>query len=82
MLAQQDNNIKEAVATVNKLSQDELFRQRYDAREDWLKQQIDHDTWFKNELKKTIAEKDAANSENERLRNILIANGINPDQQP
>ncbi len=76
MLAQQDNNIKEAVATVNKLSQDELFRQRYDAREDWLKQQIDHDTWFKNELKKTIAEKDAALAEKDATiaeKDALIA---------
>lgn len=93
MLAQQDKHIKEAVATVNELSQDELFRQRYEAQEDWLRQQIDHDTWYKNEIKKTIAEKNAAlaekdatiaasHSENERLRNILVANGINPDQQP
>jgi uncharacterized coiled-coil protein SlyX len=32
---------------------------RYEAREDFLRQQIDHDTWYENEFakqKKTIAE--------------------------
>jgi phage shock protein A len=54
-----DKNIEQAVVTVQKLSEDELFRQRYEAREDFLRQQVDHDTWYKNEFakqKKTIAE--------------------------
>jgi predicted transposase/invertase (TIGR01784 family) len=59
MLAQQDKNMEQAVVTVQKLSEDELFRLRYEAREDFLRQQIDHDTWYENEFakqKKTIAE--------------------------
>lgn len=73
------------------------------AHEDWLRQKIDHDTWYENEIKrldKLIVENDAKiakadakiveratalstlHSENEHLRNILIANGIDPDQQP
>jgi predicted RNase H-like nuclease (RuvC/YqgF family) len=66
MLAQQDKNIEQAITTVQKLSEDELFRQRYEAREDFLRQQIDHDMWYKNEFakqKKTIAEQENTISE-------------------
>jgi uncharacterized small protein (DUF1192 family) len=41
---------------------DEEFRQQYEAREDRIRQQRDHDYWYDTEIKKrdaTIAEKDA-----------------------
>jgi predicted transposase/invertase (TIGR01784 family) len=70
MLARQDSDIKKAVTAVHTLTQDEHFRQQYEAREDFIRQQIDHDAWYDNELKKreaTIAEKDARIAELERL---------------
>jgi hypothetical protein len=56
MLAQQDKNIEQAVSTVHKLSEDELVRERYWAREDFLRQQIDHDLWYTRKFE----EQDAA----------------------
>jgi predicted transposase/invertase (TIGR01784 family) len=66
MLAQQDTNIKKAITTVHRLCMDEEFRQQYEAREDRIRQQRDHDYWYDTEIKKrdaTIAEKDATISE-------------------
>jgi predicted RNase H-like nuclease (RuvC/YqgF family) len=51
------------VTAVHKLSQDEEFRMKYRAREDFIRQQIDHDAWYDAEIKKreaVIAEKDTA----------------------
>jgi uncharacterized protein (DUF3084 family) len=56
MLAQQDTNIQKAVTTVRKLSQDEEFRMKCWAREDHIRQQIDHDAWYDAEIKKREAE--------------------------
>jgi hypothetical protein len=67
MLAQQDTDIKKAVTAVHKLSQDEEFRMKCWAREDFIRQQIDHDAWYDAEIKKreaVIAEKDAVIAEN------------------
>jgi predicted transposase/invertase (TIGR01784 family) len=55
MLAQQDTDIKKAVTAVHKLSQDEEFRMRCWAREDFIRQQIDHDAWYDAEIKKREA---------------------------
>jgi septal ring factor EnvC (AmiA/AmiB activator) len=63
MLAQQDTNIAKAVTTVHRLSEDEEFRMQYEAREDRIRQQLDHDYWYDTEIKKrdaALAEKDAA----------------------
>jgi uncharacterized coiled-coil protein SlyX len=59
MLAKQDSNIEKAVFAVHTLTQDERFRQQCEAREDFLRQQIDHDAWFETKFKEqeaTIAE--------------------------
>jgi predicted RNase H-like nuclease (RuvC/YqgF family) len=66
MLAQQDTNIAKAVTTVHRLSEDEEFRMQYEAREDRIRQQLDHDYWYDTEIKKrdaAIAEKDTALAE-------------------
>jgi predicted transposase/invertase (TIGR01784 family) len=52
MLAQQDTNIANAVTTVHQLTEDEEFRQQYEAREDRIRQQLDHDYWYDTEIKK------------------------------
>jgi hypothetical protein len=49
---------------------DEEFRQQYEAREDRIRQQRDHDYWYDTEIKKrdeALAEKDARIAELERL---------------
>jgi hypothetical protein len=51
MLAKQDSNIEKAVFAVHTLTQDERFHQQCEAREDFLRQQIDHDAWFENKFK-------------------------------
>jgi predicted transposase/invertase (TIGR01784 family) len=66
MLAQQDTNIKKAITTVHRLCMDEEFRQQYEAREDRIRQQRDHDYWYDTEIRKrdtVIAEKDAVIAE-------------------
>jgi uncharacterized coiled-coil protein SlyX len=55
MLAKQDFNIEKAVFAVHTLTQDERFRQQCEAREDFLRQQIDHDAWFENKFKEQEA---------------------------
>jgi hypothetical protein len=70
MLAQQDADIKKAVTAVHKLSQDEEFRMKCWAREDFIRQQIDHDAWYDAEIKKrevVIAEKDNALAEKDTV---------------
>jgi predicted transposase/invertase (TIGR01784 family) len=62
MLAQQDTDIAKAVTMVHRLFEDEEFRQQYEAHEDRIRQQLDHDYWYDNEIKKReaeIADKDA-----------------------
>jgi glutathione synthase/RimK-type ligase-like ATP-grasp enzyme len=66
MLAQQDISIAKAVTTVHRLTEDEEFRQQYEAREDRIRQQLDHDYWYDTEIKKrdaALADKDATISE-------------------
>jgi predicted transposase/invertase (TIGR01784 family) len=63
MLAQKDTDIAKAVTMVHKLFEDEEFRQQYEAHEDRIRQQLDHDYWYDTEIKKrdaAIAVKDAA----------------------
>jgi predicted transposase/invertase (TIGR01784 family) len=70
MIAQQDTDIKKAVDSVYKLSQDEEFRMKYRAREDFIRQQIDHDAWYDEEIKKReaeIAKKDTALAEKDTI---------------
>lgn len=45
-LANKDSNISKAVVTLKKLSDDELFRLRYQAREDQLRQQWDMEYYY------------------------------------
>ena len=45
-LANKDSNISEAVVTLKKLSDDELFKLRYQAREDQLRQQWDMEYYY------------------------------------
>jgi hypothetical protein len=66
MIAQQDPYIEKAVTSVYKLSEDERFRQQYEAREDFIRQQIDHDYWYDTQIKQRdekIAEQDVALAE-------------------
>jgi hypothetical protein len=68
MLAEKDRNIAEAIETVYELSEDERIRQRAEAREDYLRQQMDHDIWMNNEFaryKAALAEKEASIAEKE-----------------
>jgi predicted transposase/invertase (TIGR01784 family) len=68
MLAQKDTDIAEAVAMVHKLFEDKEFRQQYEAHEDRIRQQLDHDYWYDNEIKKreaTIADMDATIADKE-----------------
>jgi predicted transposase/invertase (TIGR01784 family) len=70
MLAQQDTNIAKAVTTVHRLTEDEEFRQQYEAREDRIRQQLDHDYWYDTEIKKhqaVIQEQQARIAELEKL---------------
>jgi uncharacterized protein (DUF3084 family) len=49
---------------------DEEFRQQYEAREDRIRQQRDHDYWYDTEIKKrdaVISEKDAVISEKDAV---------------
>ena len=45
-LANKDSNINEAVVTLKKLTEDELFKMRYQAREDQLRQQLDMEYYY------------------------------------
>lgn len=45
-LANKDSNINEAVVTLKKLTEDELFKMRYQAREDQLRQQWDMEYYY------------------------------------
>jgi predicted transposase/invertase (TIGR01784 family) len=66
MITQQDPYIKKAVTSVYKLSEDERFRQQYEAREDFIRQQLDHDYWYDTQIKlrdDKIAEQDIALAE-------------------
>lgn len=68
MLAEKDRNIAEAIETVYELSEDERIRQRAEAREDYLRQQMDHDIWMNNEFARyraALAEKEASIAEKE-----------------
>ena len=90
MLAQKNPDIKEAVRTVYRLTQDEKIRQQCEAREDYNRRekdkQIIHER-AKQERDQAMAEKaqleaklNLAEAESERLRNILRKHGINADE--
>ena len=61
-LAKKDENISEAVVTLKKLSDDEIFKMRYQAREDMLRQELDMQYYYTNQIKEkdsVIANKNA-----------------------
>ena len=61
-LAEKDKNISEAAFTLRKLSDDELFKMRYEAREDMLRQEWDMQYYYTNQLNEKdaeLADKDA-----------------------
>ena len=61
-LAEKDKNISEAAVTLRKLSDDELFKMRYEAREDMLRQELDMQYYYTNQLNEKdaeLADKDA-----------------------
>ena len=49
-LAEKDKNISEAAVTLRKLSDDELFKMRYEAREDMLRQELDMQYYYTNQI--------------------------------
>ena len=55
-LAKKDKNISEAVVTLKKLSDDEIFKMRYQAREDMLRQELDMQYYYTNQLNSNDAE--------------------------
>ena len=55
-LAEKDKNISEAAVTLRKLSDDELFKMRYEAREDMLRQELDMQYYYTNQLNEKDAE--------------------------
>jgi predicted transposase/invertase (TIGR01784 family) len=63
MLAQQDEHIEQAINTVHQLSEDERIREICWAREDYLRQQRDHDYWYEQKFK----EQEAVMAEQEAL---------------
>ena len=62
-LAEKDKNISEAAVTLRKLSDDELFKMRYEAREDILRQELDMQYYYTNQLN----EKDAELADKDKL---------------
>ena len=61
-LAEKDKNISEAAVTLRKLSDDELFKMRYEAREDMLRQEWDMQYYYTNQINEKdaeLADKDA-----------------------
>ena len=55
-LAEKDKNISEAAVTLRKLSDDEIFKMRYQAREDMLRQELDMQYYYTNQLNAKDAE--------------------------
>ena len=55
-LAKKDENISEAAVTLRKLSDDEVFKMRYQAREDMLRQELDMQYYYTNQLNAKDAE--------------------------
>ena len=55
-LAEKDKNISEAAVTLRKLSDDELFKMRYEAREDMLRQEWDMQYYYTNQINEKDAE--------------------------
>jgi hypothetical protein len=63
MLTDVSTNFETGESTVRKLSEEEEQRLQNEAREDRIRQQLDHDYWYNTEIKKrdaAIAEKDPA----------------------
>ena len=83
-LAKKDKNISEAVVTLKKLSDDEIFKMRYQAREDMLRQELDMQYYYTNQLNakdaelarqaSELADKDAILAEYKRLYGELNVN--------
>lgn len=89
MLARNDSTIEDAISTIYDISQDSMLREEIRAREERLalekrlreeserdKAALEAQSKLIHELK---AEKDFISAENDRLRNLLISNGIHPD---
>ena len=55
-LAKKDENISEAAVTLKKLSDDEVFKMRYQAREDMLRQELEMQYYYTNQLNEKDAE--------------------------
>ena len=55
-LAEKDKNISEAAVALRKLSDDELFKMRYEAREDMLRQELDMQYYYTNQINEKDAE--------------------------
>ena len=83
-LAKKDKNISEAVVTLKKLSDDEIFKMRYQAREDMLRQELDMQYYYTTQLNakdaelarqaSELADKDAILAEYKRLYGELNVN--------
>ena len=68
-LANKDSNINEAVVTLKKLTEDELFKMRYQAREDQLRQQWDMEYYYNTKF----AEMEEQNAINDKRISELEA---------
>ena len=55
-LAKKDETISKAAVTLKKLSDDEVFKMRYQAREDMLRQELDMQYYYTNQLNEKDAE--------------------------
>ena len=74
-LAKKDENISEAVVTLKKLSDDEIFKMRYQAREDMLRQELDMQYYYTNQLNAKdaeLADKDAELADKDKIIEDLM----------
>ena len=74
-LAKKDENISEAVVTLKKLSDDEIFKMRYQAREDMLRQELDMQYYYTNQLNAKdaeLADKDSALADKDKIIEDLM----------
>ena len=84
MLAHENNDIQEAVATVYQLTQEEKIRQQCEAREDYYRRTIGREELLRQttqKLNQVSAELDQALAERDQLRQLLAKHGIDADEQ-
>ena len=93
MIAEKDNNIHMAASKLYQLSEDQRIRDEIWAREDFIRCQNDRKNYYESEIATrdaTLADKDVVIADKdatiavkdatiEHLKAMLIANGINPD---